>query len=198
MKFKKWEEERMSQRSDDTKHVYLIDTHFQFNEYSWLTIALSGSPDEEKEINRLLLLNRVFPVSQVRASSSNSLIVISDISFSFGNSKHWCIFFVSDILVSTHIRIAQAAFTSSKLTWLLFSTECSVIMIALEFKLCPGLWILFLNSVSSIRDPLTIEGHMDHVVTGFVTGSWAKESNVVLSLYVVGIVEAHSKGVSLT
>ena len=114
-KFKKRGEKRKKRRMshwryDIQKNDYLINTHFQFNEYSWLTIALSGSTDEDKEIKRLLLFHRVFLLAQFRARSLNSLIVISDFSFSFVNSKRWCKFFACDILVSTVIRIAQAAF----------------------------------------------------------------------------------------
>ena len=123
-------------RYDYPKYDYLINTHFQFNEYSWLTIALSGSTDEGRKINRLLLLHRVFFVPRFGARSPNSFIVISAFSFSFVNSKRLCKFFACDILVSTDIRIAQATFKSSKLALLLFSTERSVIMIMLEIKWC--------------------------------------------------------------
>ena len=131
-KFKKREEERIMIRY--SKNDNLINTHFQFNEYSWLKIALAGSTDEERKINRLFLFHRVFCVPQFGARFSNSFLVISNFFISFVNSRRWCKFFACDILVSTDIRTAQAAFTSSKLALLLFSTERSVIMIMLEIK----------------------------------------------------------------
>ena len=61
-KKKREEERRISQWRYDIQKYDHISTHFQFNEYSRLTIALSGYTDEENKINLLLLLDRVFSV----------------------------------------------------------------------------------------------------------------------------------------
>ena len=147
-----------------------------------------------KKINRLLLLHRMFSVPQFRARSSNSFIVIYDFSFNFVNSRRWWKFFACDILASTDIRTAQGTFKSSKFTWVLFSTERAVIMIALEIKLCLCMWVCFL--IKFLKN-----SWLTHDVK--IHGSWCKlrshgliRNQILCSdffLYVVRIVKTNSK-----
>ena len=108
---------------------------FLINENSCLIFLLSRSIDELKEIILLLLLDRVFSVPQFRARSSPISPSVSLIINTGANSS-------SVIFLYQRISKSHKPFANHQ-NWLnyFFSTELSVIMIALEFTLCLISWV---------------------------------------------------------
>ena len=117
----------------------------------------------------------MFFVLQFGARFSNSFIVISNFFISFVNSKRWCKFFACDILVSTDIRIAQAAFKSSKLAWLLFLLS----VLLLEIKYCLSSWVCYL--IKFLRYSWLTQSYIDHDVSYGVTDWFETRSYIAIS-----------------